>query len=747
MGDKIERTLDPGASDQTRLRRRQWKSFNLERSLTFTHEPGTTGISSPGTAGTNHQTSPATNHQTQQGGGSEGPTSRLAEFRSPGSRVSRLNVRKEGGGGGEASTEDTSDSDLKEFIPQYGQVVPELRGKLANQGCSQSQLYLARELLIQAADIDVDKEEQSLLEERAVYWLIKASERGHQEARTTLLSMYGEGRGVNLVNYPDIAAIHALPSKALLGSDIGKQLFISTANGSSYITPAQLAALPEDEEYEYPSRVRFTGDAGKLTLPQTVEAVCQYLQGELPTINNKVQEFRRRRWYSSSRLILLAIVLLLSALNLLHYSNFNAQTTLQQLAFLSVIFLIKIRLIDRSQYRFWSTIFRKFSSAASNDGFEDAAAAATKYEKILVERVEVAPAFWFLFFTSYLEIQDLSSNKVSQLILISSLALLLVLVCVESRKCLILLPCYVAALIYQTRIQYSLENFVFPDVVGGEWVYRLLVSMMVVAAAKFSGSTVVLLLCVVLYPITFLASNYVLQSYEDVYDMVTEDTNLYCIVASAALPQLYLAFKNKKHRLLAIILLLVRSSTLIPEEPRSVSALSWLEFQAACVKPSSISVSATCDHLTGVGVEWRGEVVDVKVLHKQNIPDTFVSYLPRRVGGWIVCWLGDPYATCHAKSSEAARLLCRHKAASSDPLHKCHLEKFSRYTYGVRVRMDTNLFGGSSQGLLRVAHSHSHQVRSIEPGSSLLFTGTLASSLTTDSPNNFNIDVSNLVIA
>ena len=44
---------------------------------------------------------------------------------------------------------------------------------------------------------------------------------------------------------------------------------------------------------------------------------------------------------------------------------------------------------------------------------------------------------------------------------------------------------------------------------------------------------------------------------------------------------------------------------------------------------SMFSVSATCDHLTGVGVEWRGEVVDVKVLHKQNIPDTFVSYLPR----------------------------------------------------------------------------------------------------------------------
>ena len=44
---------------------------------------------------------------------------------------------------------------------------------------------------------------------------------------------------------------------------------------------------------------------------------------------------------------------------------------------------------------------------------------------------------------------------------------------------------------------------------------------------------------------------------------------------------------------------------------------------------SLFSVSATCDHLTGVGVEWRGEVVDVKVLHKQNIPDTFVNHLPK----------------------------------------------------------------------------------------------------------------------
>ena len=70
---------------------------------------------------------------------------------------------------------------------RYGSVVPALRLQLAEQGDSCAQVEVARELLLTVTtSTHLAGEEVASLEERAVYWLLRAAEQGHTEARSTL---------------------------------------------------------------------------------------------------------------------------------------------------------------------------------------------------------------------------------------------------------------------------------------------------------------------------------------------------------------------------------------------------------------------------------------------------------------------------------------------------------------------------------------------------------------------------------
>ena len=69
---------------------------------------------------------------------------------------------------------------------RYGSVVPALRLQLAEQGDTCAQVEVARELLLTVTTSTLAGEEVASLEERAVYWLLRAAEQGHTEARSTL---------------------------------------------------------------------------------------------------------------------------------------------------------------------------------------------------------------------------------------------------------------------------------------------------------------------------------------------------------------------------------------------------------------------------------------------------------------------------------------------------------------------------------------------------------------------------------
>jgi hypothetical protein len=51
------------------------------------------------------------------------------------------------------------------------------------------------------------------------------------------------------------------------------------------------------------------------------------------------------------------------------------------------------------------------------------------------------------------------------------------------------------------------------------------------------------------------------------------------------------------------------------------------------------SVAATCYHFKGLVVRWRGEVESVSVLHRRNIMEDLLSFIPE-----VIWWLTLPFS-------------------------------------------------------------------------------------------------------
>ncbi|XP_011138698.1 wolframin isoform X2 [Harpegnathos saltator] len=111
-----------------------------------------------------------------------------------------------------------------------------LRSQLAEDGCPESQVVLAKQLLEERCD-DIDKEENAKL---GVYWLTKASEQGNLEATDILRKCLATGRGITEHNYCDVKNCLDMTQYEKLARRAAKEMFTSLSNGEDYITTQQL---------------------------------------------------------------------------------------------------------------------------------------------------------------------------------------------------------------------------------------------------------------------------------------------------------------------------------------------------------------------------------------------------------------------------------------------------------------------------------------------------------------------------
>ncbi|XP_008546509.1 wolframin isoform X1 [Microplitis demolitor] len=158
-----------------------------------------------------------------------------------------------------------------------------LRSQLAEDGCAESQVVLAKKLLEEHCDLDVDTEENAKL---AVYWLTKASEQGNLEATKLLHQCFTSGHGITEHNYHDAKRCLDMSQQEKLARHAARVLFTTLANGEDFITSEQLRrqlttiqSHLETRSLEYPD-----SELEKITESVLVSAASSYSRGLLPSL-------------------------------------------------------------------------------------------------------------------------------------------------------------------------------------------------------------------------------------------------------------------------------------------------------------------------------------------------------------------------------------------------------------------------------------------------------------------------------
>lgn len=112
-----------------------------------------------------------------------------------------------------------------------------LRSQLASDGCPESQVVLAKQLLDEECEYKSEQKENARL---GVYWLIKASEQGNLEATALLKTCLQTGKGISEHNYLDVKSCISMTQDEKIVRRAAKEVFAHLSNGEDYITSNQL---------------------------------------------------------------------------------------------------------------------------------------------------------------------------------------------------------------------------------------------------------------------------------------------------------------------------------------------------------------------------------------------------------------------------------------------------------------------------------------------------------------------------
>ncbi|XP_056637761.1 wolframin [Diorhabda sublineata] len=186
-----------------------------------------------------------------------------------------------------------------------------LRNQLASDGCPESQVVLAKQLLDEECEFESEKKENARL---GVYWLIKASEQGNIEATNLLKTCLQNGKGITEHNYMDVKSCITMTQDEKLARKAAREMFASLSNGGEYITSEQLKRKilsvnhnatkdihtdniqggdiinneeelfsESDEEIDWSQRSDSSNK--KLTEDNLLSAAVDYSHGQLPQVN------------------------------------------------------------------------------------------------------------------------------------------------------------------------------------------------------------------------------------------------------------------------------------------------------------------------------------------------------------------------------------------------------------------------------------------------------------------------------
>ncbi|CAL8074788.1 unnamed protein product [Orchesella dallaii] len=117
-----------------------------------------------------------------------------------------------------------------------------LRANLAEEGDEDAQLEVAKRLLQETTESETPEATQNENARLALYWLIKSSEQGNDEATTMLKQCLQSGRGLTAQNILDVRTCATTPKDEKLTFKAARLLYRKLSNGEEFITTTQLLA-------------------------------------------------------------------------------------------------------------------------------------------------------------------------------------------------------------------------------------------------------------------------------------------------------------------------------------------------------------------------------------------------------------------------------------------------------------------------------------------------------------------------
>ena len=511
-----------------------------------------------------------------------------------------------------------------------------LKEDLAKDGTPESLFQMAEDLLQDLDSLD-SKEEVEYREEQAVFWLMKAAERGSEEALKTLKKIKQKEKGITERNSFEVSCFLSMSQEDLIGQRIGRRLCYDASNGRGFVPVFQLLNFPDkgwDHHGQDPEIILATKKSEKLSLNECVQAGMSYANNDLPEVDDKLMEYQVRH-RSCSMFIFPLLVLLIkikqiaNILKLLVLSHFF-QTLLaifiyhwiisQQILYvfsnviaISIFMTIPIltlhNLNSTLSKRHRMARWRKIFSISLRNGEENILAK----RKLSSKNFDLSMQYLI----SGLVIISLHSNSASYQ---TSIKLL-------SSK----VGLYIASIVLAGYLDKS-DLLLIPIIVISDYYYF---NDVIALIKPYTGDQIMSVLVqypilipmtMLVLPISLLKKNF--QTILDVFSLVgligicinQDETNIHIIHLATAVNALSwiarVAFskKSKVFNLITLIFVLCLASqsiNLTTEETQK--PLTWKDFRAICPRVGSPKIQVNCSQFLDYPVEWQGTMESIQI--------------------------------------------------------------------------------------------------------------------------------------
>ncbi|KAF7382696.1 hypothetical protein HZH66_013098 [Vespula vulgaris] len=664
-----------------------------------------------------------------------------------------------------------------------------LRSQMAEDGCPESQVVLAKQLLEERCDLEVDKEENAKL---GVYWLTKASEQGNLEATEILKQCLATGRGITEHNYYDVKNCLDMTQDEKLAKKAAREMFTSLSNGEDFITTEQLQrcmrdvtspsssrfvncqspkssssasdeklndvlsnkfsrnGLPEDNtSIKEESKIHnVTYDwmghqSEKITEAALVSAATSYAHGMLPMVSRTLcmvdspemelatipllQRPFIHPCYTESPYGHFFLALLL---NLMIYPVIAHQWTPQ-----SEFTIISVTLTLVTLLNFMWNNSSNFPDLLALFSFGVHVLAKYPYETDIV----VAQGWRFL---------DIRVPTFASYVVGNGIEF-----CLNFRVVFyLLIPAVFCKMAARENWRGTYKTLIPHCVTLSWWQIAIFSSQSATWYGLIRGA-LALVGMVLFLPIAGLAS--IILPIIAAAKYLSESDLAMRIIVTAILGGLPFVASWYMRRLrtprfnwiITVVQLVLGTSAAIflswqviteyKEDSDNNSyeiaaTLSWEQYQNHCHQPawedisSKAQVQIECAHLEGIPISWEGYVTNVRLKSIRNNIGTILRMLPDSIRTTFSCTYGEPYKENCDTYDEIRRKNCEHFVNIQKKRHKCHFPAWDQYEFEIFVKMKSGIWRSNAEIVLIADHSFTNFSLSIYPRDKIWFSGTLS---------------------